>query len=323
MQVLKRIFHEINLHLVVLFWLSILTVFAYIASTKIYSNKAFTIIIVSWIFIFVLRKKNFSVGLFYLFFFFLVASPLLYPLDLLLKTFLSEKAAVLASLFLAIGSFGYFCGMVRNQIMDHTFFGAVREFLDFTELDQRYPKFYMIRLRVRVFLWRLYGPIPKNTQEMKIFAPRALLTVLIILIVTTTYNIIHTHQIRESRKPSVQDIQPHYVYRALKVVVYGKNMGFKPSESDLRIMSQYGEIQKDEWTDKKIVFTVPLTWKDGPVHIWVEKPVEWGGVTEIISSKTIDIKLIPTTEKFTPDDDEFFKDLPKLKKEVRDINGYN
>ncbi|PIY69558.1 hypothetical protein COY90_00025, partial [Candidatus Roizmanbacteria bacterium CG_4_10_14_0_8_um_filter_39_9] len=74
--------------------------------------------------------------------------------------------------------------------------------------------------------------------------------------------------------------------------------------------------------DHKIIFTVPLSWKPGPMNIWIEKPVEWNAETVIEKTKPISIKLLKVTGQFTPDDDLYFEQLKTWRKETREMNGY-
>lgn len=129
--------------------------------------------------------------------------------------------------------------------------------------------------------------------------------------------------LRASLDPVIEAVEPSIVYRANKVVIYGKNLGFKPNEEQLKLLSQYGEVQKDTWTDHEIVFTVPLHWRDGQIHLWINKPVMWEGKKIITKSAVHTIRLIPTTESITVQDEAYFEGLKSLRPQTLKLNGYN
>jgi hypothetical protein len=58
------------------------------------------------------------------------------------------------------------------------------------------------------------------------------------------------------------------------------------------------------------------------MNVWVERPVQWNGETIIEKTKEQQIKLLPVTSWSAPDDDLYFEQMKKWKKETREINGY-
>ncbi len=127
---------------------------------------------------------------------------------------------------------------------------------------------------------------------------------------------------RKSLNPRIEKVEPTLVYKSTKVILFGKNFGWN-QEDQLRIYTTQGEIRPDLVNDTKIIFTIPLHWKEGEIDIWLGKLVGWEGKTIQAFSNTVKIKLLPITPNFTSQDDLFFKQLKKLNPETRKINGYN
>ncbi len=148
-------------------------------------------------------------------------------------------------------------------------------------------------------------------------------TVLVILvsIYTVNYEIIRVLTWR-TIQPDIIKIEPQLVYRTNKIILWGRSFGADPDGTKVMINSSYGVVHKDFWTDSKIYFTVPENWKDGPVHIWIEKPIQWDGKWLKRVSNVVTIQLIPTTSTITPLDDKYFKQLDNLDHETLRLNGY-
>ncbi|MBI3619761.1 hypothetical protein HY214_01295 [Candidatus Roizmanbacteria bacterium] len=129
-------------------------------------------------------------------------------------------------------------------------------------------------------------------------------------------------QTRRSLNPVILLVEPKIIYRSSRILIKGRNLGWKPDDEKLRLMTQFGEISKDNWTESEIILTVPLHWKDGIIQLWVEKPITWNGKAIIAKSEIKTIQLIPSSNTFTPLDDLFFQQLKLLSKETLEINGY-
>jgi hypothetical protein len=154
------------------------------------------------------------------------------------------------------------------------------------------------------------------------FIKRVLFVIILVIVIKKVNYQINHYFVRLSRNPKIYTIEPRIVYRSTRIIMRGYNLGWKPDDLALKLNSTYGEVEKDFWSDSKIIFTVPLHWKDGEVELWVEKPIEWDGKNIIAKSKIYTIRLIPTTQTFTPADEEFFQQLKTLDKETLQINGY-
>lgn len=160
-----------------------------------------------------------------------------------------------------------------------------------------------------------------------------------ITIATHEYIIYYQKKLRdknfkEDRKlldPVIEKVEPSIVYPSTKVIVFGKGFNSRADNNKYLNMSvlrsqgsskEGNKITTDYWDDNKIIFTVPLHWKNGINHIWIDKPIIWDGKEDVAKSNVVSIKLIPISQTFTPDDDEYFKLLPSYDKETLKINGY-
>lgn len=172
---------------------------------------------------------------------------------------------------------------------------------------------------------------PKNVIDhlFNISKLMVVITVLTVIVIFSYQKIVQIRQEVEQRKqdfvrlslnPLVTKVQPQLTYRSTKVIIYGKRFGW--GESEKIFTTQNEEVRTDLWTDEKIVFTVPLHWPTGQMYFHIEKPAVWDGETVMAQSNVFSIKIIPTTQNFTPEDDLFFEQLKTLEPEVRIINGY-
>ncbi len=133
----------------------------------------------------------------------------------------------------------------------------------------------------------------------------------------------YTHnQIFISRMPQIYSVEPRLVYHGTKVVVLGKNFGWKVPTQSTKFYTQQGELNIDLWTNSKIIFTVPLQWKPGNIEVWEKTILNWDDKNIDVQSNIAKIKLISVTNSFTPDDDAYFQQLKHLNKETLKINGY-
>jgi hypothetical protein len=130
---------------------------------------------------------------------------------------------------------------------------------------------------------------------------------------------------RKLLDPVIEKIEPSIVYPATKVIVFGKGFNSRAVDKSLNkaiLRSKGDKIATDYWDDNKIMFTVPLHWKSGLNHIWIDKPIIWDNKEDLAKSNVVSLKLIPVSQTFTPDDYEYFKQLKTLDKETLRINGY-
>lgn len=121
--------------------------------------------------------------------------------------------------------------------------------------------------------------------------------------------------------PEIKKVEPTIVYYANKVVLLGQGFGWK-GEINTDFYNQFEAINIDLWTDRKVIFTVPLHWKLGNITIWVEKPVDWAGKKIKLRSNKIKLRLISRDNGWDADDDAYFEQLKSLEKETLRLNGY-
>ena len=53
-----------------------------------------------------------------------------------------------------------------------------------------------------------------------------------------------------------------------EVVLEGFNFGWRTNPEDA-LMSDYGQVSVETWTEQKIDFSIPLDWKEGAVKLWI------------------------------------------------------
>lgn len=123
-----------------------------------------------------------------------------------------------------------------------------------------------------------------------------------------------------SRQPKINLIEPTLVYKATKVIIYGENFGW--DTKNVKALIDGKEIDAVLWTDSKIIFPVPLEWKDGYHKIWIEKQIDWDGKKTTAKSEAFEIKVLPITGNYTEDDGLYFEQMKTWRPETREVNGY-
>lgn len=190
----------------------------------------------------------------------------------------------------------------------------------------------LIRLRAEAIIKFIYRKSPSSLSDWVFLVAKTamliivLLTLLIIFIMA--FFLINNHiqavnhkKDRIAKNPVIETIEPELVYKATKVVIYGKNFDWDVGKAEAFMDGEKIDILL--WTDTKIVFLVPLHWKNGTHRIWIEKQIDWDGKITSAKSKTLNIKILPISEKFTESDRLYFEQLKNLKRETLKLNGYN
>lgn len=124
-----------------------------------------------------------------------------------------------------------------------------------------------------------------------------------------------------SKYPKIQIVKPKIVYYGTKVILLGKGFGWG-GEIETKFKNREGNIDITLWNDTKVIFTIPLHWKEGDLDIWIQKPIEWDGKKLVIKSNLVKLRLIPRDDGWGPEDDEYFEQLKHLDKETLELNGY-
>jgi len=153
-----------------------------------------------------------------------------------------------------------------------------------------------------------------------------ILTVLLlihILVVASDGQIraLNHHLIFLSRLPRITNVKPKIVYYGSKVILLGKGFGWG-GEINTKFKNREGNIDITLWNDTKVIFTVPLHWREGDLDIWIQKPIEWDGKKMVIKSNLVKLRLISRDDGWGKEDDEYFEQLKHLDKETLELNGY-
>ncbi len=175
-----------------------------------------------------------------------------------------------------------------------------------------------------------YFVIPAKTTRDHIMNIVKLFIVVIVICMITATGILTIRFIKsEIRKkqradqdPVIVKVEPTIVYRATKILVKGRNHGWSEN-GNVKLMNGNKEVVPDVWTDTRIIFTVPLQWKEGINNIRIEKKIFWEGKEITAVSNSVPIKLINAGSTFTPDDDAYFEQLKHVDPEVLKLNGYD
>lgn len=193
-----------------------------------------------------------------------------------------------------------------------------------------------IGLFLLIFITKIYGTKFTGMKKYIVITGKVLLSVFIILIIfgeamfSDIYN-----QVKSTRPiytilkpveapedttgPIISKIEPQYLHFIDKVVVTGTGFSWGRNKR-AKLMSSYGEIAPQYWSDNKFIFIVPITWKLGNVKIWAEKPMGQNGL--YLSGNKVEIKIIDRLGDFNDDDIKYFAQIKYLDKEARDINDF-
>lgn len=185
------------------------------------------------------------------------------------------------------------------------------------------PLFKPIWLRIRKPLSEVAGQTASRISHYYVATP-LWMKICIAILLLSSYLLYRNMQARfdliKNLTPAIIATEPKLAYRSTKIIVRGKNFGDKSGNALL--LSSVGVIQPDLWTSDKIIFTVPLHWKEGIIEYWVARRVNIDSKFAVFTSDKKQFKLLPTTEKFSVYDDMFFNELKNISKEAREINGY-
>lgn len=173
----------------------------------------------------------------------------------------------------------------------------------------------------RYWTVRIYGMKGGTARDWIVLWSKITITAIILSIGFYIYNKVDSKINRFSFDPVVQKVEPSIIYPSTKVIIWGKNFGWKEQDGSI-LQNQYGEVRTDMWTDTKIVFETPLSWPAGELQFRVVKPSNYEGRHIYAVSKIFKLQLLPRGNGFTPMDDEFFRQLKDLDPETREINGY-
>lgn len=269
-------------------------------------------------------QKSFVSALFFMFICSLLLISLMEPS--------AEKAAVWAYMFLVVGTLHILTEQREEQDKNNPL-GNIRQILGKIVIWDSYcislikKHVLFISIQRNEFAGKKMTKqeftkyIIKEIKKYIVFMFYILIVTSIILSLVLLYTKAMSFRDRKLKNPSIQLLEPLLVYPSTKVILIGNSFGSKIDER-YRLVKDGEEIRTDYWEDHKIIFTVPLGWKNGFMNIWIEKPVQWNGETIIEKTKSIQIKLLPVSSWNSPDDDLYFEQMKKWQKETKEINGY-
>ncbi len=265
------------------------------------------------------------------------------PLFLIFQNYLiAEKIATVAYLMLLIGTLQGLVELLLGSRFLYDYHYLYQKVVQ-NELTQYVLLFIKIsihsihRLTVR-FIHAVFDLQPKTILHhlLNLFKLGILLLVVFYLGYNSTVmlqrygnyiKVERQKKYRLSLNPQISKVEPKYVYAANKVIIFGKNFGWKESDSSLLIKDS-GKAKEgvttDLWTDTKIIFVVPLNWKNGEIRLWIEKPVMWDTTLITAKSNAVNIKIIPRTDPNvpnSPDDEAYVEQMKYLDPETLQING--
>lgn len=257
---------------------------------------------------------------------------LVVPMD-----WIAEKSAVWTYIMLVVGTFQsiFDISPVLQKVVKTKPVQIIIQFIKFVFLIFDRSLINLLNFLNHTFIFYItfiFKGLPRTILGWIIFLVK--LTLLIICIftvfITSTFTIlkinniiktIHHKKIRLSLDPIIETVEPRLVYKATRIVIYGKKFGWDVKKSQALIDGK--KIDATLWTDSKIIFPVPLDWKDGPHKIWIEKRIDWDEKKQTAKSQEFEIKILPITGNYTEDDKLYSEQLKNLKKETLELNGYN
>lgn len=90
---------------------------------------------------------------------------------------------------------------------------------------------------------------------------------------------------------TIMKIHPTRTTLAERVIINGYNFGWKLIEQD-RLISGYGPVIVESWTDRQITFVVPLHWKEGFIELWVEKMKDTSKDARLLKSNKVKLQIM-------------------------------
>lgn len=90
---------------------------------------------------------------------------------------------------------------------------------------------------------------------------------------------------------TIMKIAPTKTTLAEKIIINGYNFGWKLINQD-RLVSTYGPVIVELWTDKQITFVVPLHWKEGFIELWVEKMKDTSKDARLLKSNKVKLQIM-------------------------------
>ncbi len=179
-------------------------------------------------------------------------------------------------------------------------------------------KFYDIKIPHLSMKISIPHRIITDRKILKRFIVRTFVLIVTITILLLIHVQITSYFNFKKQFPVITQVQPSIVYYANRIIIKGSNFGTSQSEklnSDI-----WGEIKTDYWSKEKIILTVPLGWNIGKGTMWIEKTINWNNKLYYLKSDVVTIKLLPRSNSWSKDDDEYLKQEEGWEAETRDLN---
>ena len=298
-----------------------------------YSDNVTSFLTLLWIIAIITYRMDARIS-FGLALIFLTLCPflLIVPMD-----WIAEKSAIWAYMMLVVGTFQSVVDIspILQKILKTKFVQSIIKFIRavLTMVDRLIINSLVFIKQTFILLLKLiFNRLPNTFFGWLIFIGKLffLIFALFIFLISVTFitlkiqnaiRIINHKKIRLSMNPTIEVIEPTLVYKATKIVIYGNGFGWDTKKSKAIIDGK--KIDAVLWTDSKIVFPVPLEWKDGSHEIWIEKQIDWDGKKIMANSQKFNIKILPITGSFTEEDRLYFEQMKTWRKETKELNGYN
>ncbi len=324
---LRRLIRYLRYPLLILFVIGLLfDIFVY----KNYSSIIFLSLTFTWLLIVIGFQLQELTG-YNLALFFLIAVPFFVFSG---RELIADKIAVWSFNLIILSSISFLWTVEKPVLYAPRSFTLIRTILTpielvFSGIDKFIKR--LIRL-TKNFVLSLFNMQPETFWDHLLnYIKAIILTIFVILLVygisvaavlvNKQVQIRREKEIQLSRHPKISSIEPRIVYFSTKVVLKGTNFGWLQKDK-VRLFNDGEPVVADFWSDNKIIFTVPLHWKLGTNNLWIKKRVLWKDKSYDAQSNIIELKVIPRTNSFTEQDDEYFNQLKYLDKETLQINGY-
>jgi len=124
---------------------------------------------------------------------------------------------------------------------------------------------------------------------------------------------------KPSDKPIVSYVGPTTAYNASFVLIKGSGYGSEYTGL-IRIMSTFGEIQESNWTNKTIVFRIPLEWTPGTFRLWMERRVDNNWIK--VPNSEYSVNLLDKNKPWSEDDDQYYRQVTSGPDELLKASEY-
>ncbi len=115
----------------------------------------------------------------------------------------------------------------------------------------------------------------------------------------------------------IVSVKPGWTTPLYQNEISGFNFDGK-SNDNYRLMSDQGEISVFEWTNEKVIFVFPGSFKTGKVTLWLQKPIN--EKQDIVLSNKVEVTLLPRSFYFPVEGESIFGKIFKRVKRILFLN---